>query len=330
MKLAHHLFVLGFALSLLSMAIACGQAEESKSWTLDRIESEGALLSVWGSGPDDIWVAGGQSGKGVLIHGDGTSWSPVAVDADQLLWWVYGFSSDDVYAVGERGLALHYDGEAWAKFETGTDATLYGVWGASGEDVWIVGGDPYGATGSAVVLRGSGTNFENVLDVPEDMLPSALFKVYGGPAGLMAVGTSGTVLRYDGASWDRDGAPTDEPIFSLWGRADDDIYAVGGTGVGEVLHYDGEAWNRVNDDGLGDGLSGVFTAPGQPTIAVGNGAYVIEIGEDGSMVEPLLPVHEMQPTLHGVWGDGTGTTYAVGGDLPNYPGLMRGVIYKRD
>ena len=114
------------------------------------------------------------------------------------------------------------------------------------------------------------------------------------------------------------------------GRADDDVYAVGGDTLGEVLHFDGTDWNKVNEDGMGRGLSGVFTAPDHPMIAVGPEAYVLEIQSDGSQVEPVLPQLSPSPALHGVWGDGTGTAYAVGGDIYCYPGPMNGVIYRRN
>jgi hypothetical protein len=316
-------------IGVVCLLVGCSDTELPGAWTLEHQESAGALLSVWGGGPDDVWAVGGQVGQGLVLHSDGATWERVETGADQLLSWVYGFHAGDVYAVGEAGLIIHYDGATWRRAESGTDKTLYGVWGESSDDVWIVGGDPTGAPGSAVVLRGSGSEFRVVNDVPANLAPRALFKVYGGPRGVIAVGDGGTVLRYDGAVWQNERVPTDQPIFSLWGRADDDVYAVGGYGSGEVLHFDGQRWQVVNGVFFGRGLSGVFTAPGLPMIAVGADAYVVELGLDGSVVEPQLPRLDPTPQLHGVWGDGAGTTYAVGGDLLAYPSSMSGVIFAR-
>lgn len=313
------------------LVAACGGEEASApgTWEVDHLEDGAALVSVWGSGAGDVWAAGGTSDRGLVLHSDGTQWTPVDSGATSMLWWVYGFTANDVYAVGEHGLILHFDGQSWQRAESGVDTTLYGVWGASGDDVWIVGGDAEGEAGSAVVLRGSGLDFEPVTDLPSEMAPSALFKIYGyGADDVMAVGASGTVLRYDGAAWSHESTPTDEPLFSLWGRAADDLYAVGGYAAGEILHFDGTSWQQVDDLALDHGLSGVFTGPEQPMIAVGASSTIVEIAPDGSEIATSLPSLDYSPWLHGVWGDENGTTYAVGGDLNAYPDLESGVILR--
>jgi hypothetical protein len=312
-------------------ALACtgsSASHEGATWQLDHVEAHGALLSVWGSAPEDVWVVGGQRDEGLILHGDGLSWQRVHVEAPGILWWVYGFSAHDVYAVGEGGLILHYDGQGWSRLESGTDKTLFGVWGESGE-VWVVGGDPWGEPGDAVVLRGEGEIFSHV-DLPAEMVPRAFYKTYGIDSHqLLLVGTDGTILRHDGNLWHQDPVPTDDPIISLWGRGGDDIYAVGGAGVGRLLHFSGDGWHEVTSTAYSTGLSGVYTAPDHPVIAVGADFYVLEIGLDGSRTEPEAPMQSPLQELHGVWGDGAGTTYAVGGDLHAYPGPMSGVILRR-
>jgi len=316
------------ALAAILTAAGCAgeSADMSGTWTVDHTVEGGALISVWGSAPEDVWAAGGTEGRGIVLHGDGQSWTEVDVGAPAMLWWIYGFTADDVYAVGEHGLILHYDGTSWQRAGSGTDRTLYGVWGASGDDVWIVGGDP-SVPGGAVVLRGHGTSFRAIQVTPE-LAPDALFKAYGYAADdVMMVGTGGAVLRWDGSSWRLDPSVTGEPLFSLWGRGEDDIYAVGGWNAGTVLHLDGDGWTEVEDQ-AGTGLSGVFTSDDRPTIAVGRDAYVLEILPDGTEIEPALPALAPDTSFHGVWGDQAGTTYAVGGDLwAAAPG--RGVILRR-
>lgn len=300
------------------------------TWHAQYAGDAGGLFSVWGSSPNDVWAAGGQVGSSLLLHNDGSGWVEVQTGETELLSLVYGFSDDNVYAVGEHGLIIHYDGQTWRRVESGTEQTLYGIWGASADDVWIVGGDPAGAAGSSVVLRGHGGSFAVVDDIPQALLPSTLYKIYGfASRDVIAVGSGGTVLRFDGDTWRREATPTSEPIFSLWGRGRDDLYAVGGFGPGELLHFDGDAWHEVDERGFGYGLRGVFTAMDYPVIAVGADAYVVEIDPDGFEVEPKMPAMSPVPSLHGVWGDGAGTTYAVGGDLFAYPRPMTGVILRR-
>ena len=312
------------------LVAACGAPGDNLdgTWTVDHTVEGSALLSVWGSGPEDVWAGGGTTDRGVVLHGDGETWTELDTGASSMLWWVYGFSGDDVYAVGERGLILHYDGSSWQRAESGTDLTLYGVWGASGDDVWIVGGDPI-TEGSAVVLRGHGTSFSRVTDLPSELAPGALFKAYGYAADdVILVGSEGAVLRWNGASWRREAVPTSEPLFSLWGRAADDLFAVGGWTAGTVLHFAGNGWTEVAH-AAGSGLSGVFTSQGSPTIAVGPDAYVLEIMPDGMQVEPAMPDLAPLTAFHGVWGDSAGTTYAVGGDLFAADGPTSGVILRR-
>lgn len=315
-----------------TLAVACGGADPTLdaegTWTTHYAEDDGVIMSVWGSGPGDIWAVGGQADRSLVLHGDGERWTRVDTGARALLFAAYGFHGSDIYAVGEHGLILHYDGGAWQRVESGTDRSLFGVWGASGDDVWIVGGDPRGTPGSAVVLRGQGGSFHAV-DLPADLAPAALFKAHGfAPDDFIVVGSGGTVLRSNGHDWRRESVPTSAPLFSLWGRDANDVYAVGGHQSGEILHYVGGQWSELVDASAGSVISGVFTAPDGPTIAVGP-ASVLEIFRDGALLEAELPELDPAPFLHGVWGSPDGTFYAVGGDLSAYPGRMSGVILRR-
>lgn len=52
---------------------------------------------------------------------------------------VWGFSANDVYAVGEGGIILHYDGSNWTEMTSNTTATLQAIWGTSNTDLYAVG-----------------------------------------------------------------------------------------------------------------------------------------------------------------------------------------------
>ncbi len=302
--------------------------DPAPTWSIDHRTDDGMLMGVWGSRPDDVWVVGGQSDRSLVLHGDGTTWIPMYVPTTGLLHTVYGFTSTDVYAVGERGLILHYDGSAWTKIESGTNATLTGVWGASGDDVWIVGGDMAPDVTSPVVLRGTGGTFERV-EIPSELAPEMVFKAHGFSRDeVLFVGTGSTVLRWDGGTWSSDVVPCRDPLFSTWGRGTDDVYAVGGAWEGEILHFDGHRWTEVAALSTGTGLRAVF-ADADGTIAVGPLAYAFEIDLEGRVATAALPPIESTPYLHAVWGDSAGTTYVVGGDLVDYPDPMSGVIYAR-
>lgn len=305
-------------------------APETVSWALEHEESSGVVVSVWGSGPSDVWAAGGQADRGLILHNAGHGWVPVEVDAGSLIWNIYGTAPDNIYAVGERGLILHYDGAVWSRVPSGTTKTLYGVWASPGRDAWIVGGNPTGSPGDAVILRGTPAGFEEVGDLPRTELPDTLFKIYGSDEpGLIAVGRDGTVLRHDGETWRREAVPTTTPLISLWGRSATDVYAVGGHASGVMLHFDGKRWSSVEDVEYGPQLFGVFTAPGEPVFAVGADTEIVELLPGGATAAYTAPGLDGASVLHSVWGDGAGNVYAVGGSLMRYPAAMTGVILRR-
>jgi hypothetical protein len=45
------------------------------------------------------------------------------------------------------------------------------------------------------------------------------------------VGSAGTILHYDGTSWQRESAPTDATLFGIRAASDGIVYAAGEGGV---------------------------------------------------------------------------------------------------
>lgn len=105
-------------------------------------DSPGAIQGVHGVAPDDLWAVGhidDQTGfpdvqRILIFHWDGAAWSavsgldtllPPAHSVQQVLYDVYAYATDDVWAVGTEGyqsgvsdghlLALHYDGVSWTR-----------------------------------------------------------------------------------------------------------------------------------------------------------------------------------------------------------------------
>ena len=46
-----------------ALLVACGSTDPTidreANWTIDHATTDGVLLGVWGSGPDDVWIVGG-------------------------------------------------------------------------------------------------------------------------------------------------------------------------------------------------------------------------------------------------------------------------------
>ncbi len=123
---------------------------DGSTWAVHASEL-GELVSIWGSGPTDIWV-GTTSG---LLHGQGASSAAIvftAVDAlpgdTTPITSIYGTGPDDVWATGPgatpgfKGRVLHYTGEGagWTLDPASSEPIRFArVWGSAASGVWLVG-----------------------------------------------------------------------------------------------------------------------------------------------------------------------------------------------
>lgn len=278
----------------------------------------GALSYAWGLGPDAIYAVGGKSERGEMYFFDGVSWSEVDIPQVPFLVWVFGFSRDDIFAVGEKGTAIHWDGVQWTVLNTGTNQNLWGVWGRASNDVWVVGGNE--SAPAPTILHWDGAGFTQFPAPPNDRYASILFKVWGIGAKTFAVGQGGLIVEFNGTDWVQvpSGEAADDDFISLWGVAEDKIVAVGGRGSGRIATYDGVEWRTTAFPSV-PGLSGVFMV--SPTLAVvgGNNGFVGAFNpKTGELTQEEAGATDV---IHGVWGTGD-RTYAMGGRFsPPYSGL---------
>jgi hypothetical protein len=89
------------------------------------------LVSLWGSGPNDVWAVGS-----VMQHWDGISWSTLRSPFGARGVW--GSGPNDVWAVDQGGGILHWNGTAWSPSSSGA-SSLSAIWGSGPKDVWAVG-----------------------------------------------------------------------------------------------------------------------------------------------------------------------------------------------
>lgn len=335
---------------------ACGHADTDAGvgppvWKTVCSDLDDFVLSSWGPAPDDMFFVGGNAlaSRALLLHYDGERWLRTNGVSDQVLWWVWGTSGTDVWAVGENGEALHYNGSLWTRTCTTpsgcntvvglcnpalepctTDSdcppverpTLYGVWGSASNEVWAVGGSPGPVGPKDVFLYWDGDQWvPGLTDAPSG---ESIFKVWGTARDdVWAVGTGGVIFHYGGSTWARVPSPTKETLISVWGGAPDDVWAVGGSAAGQLLHWDGTSWTIAADTFTSAGVNGVWTAPGQSPILVGLEGYAGRY-RNGT-VEPLPT--GIREGLHNVFGDGLGE-WAVGGNLEDPTAGPGGVILR--
>ena len=211
---------------------------DGSGWSIQLNAPALTITGVWGSGPTDVYSVVGienTSGCGTILncgfvlHYDGRSWTvPPSLPngTSQILTGVSGSGPADVFAVGNGGTIVHYDGTNWSPQTSGTPNNLLGVWGSGPADVFAVG--------AAAILHNDGKSWTSqTIGPPATQITFS--SVWGsGPVDVFAVGAGGTILHYNGATWNLQASGTTQSLTSVWGSGAGDVFAVG-TG-GTILH----------------------------------------------------------------------------------------------
>ena len=307
---------------LVLLVAGCGPG--GSSWSVPLSALDRVPLSVVERAPHDVWIVGGALGSGgnaLVLHDDGSAWHAYDIATDATLWWVAPADATRVWAVGERGTVVL--GPPFSTVSVPTTATLYGVWSSSGQ-TWLVGGVP---DLSGVILHddGSGSGFR---DVTPTGTTSAFFKVWGsGSDDVFICGQGGAMWHWDGSalSAQATGLGRNVPLFTVAGRAPNDVFAVGGLGNATALHYDGASWSPLGDAVLADasGLAGVSVDADGTVALVGAGGTKLR-GHPGALVDESAQA--TRADLHAVSLVG-GELFTVGGNYQAPPGAARmGVV----
>ncbi|HZF50090.1 MAG TPA: DUF4215 domain-containing protein, partial [Polyangiaceae bacterium] len=196
------------------------------NWQLHDSGTSEDFVSVWGSGPNDVFAVGD---SGTILHYDGQSWRSVDAKTSENLGGVWGSGPNDVFAVGDSGTIVHHDGQSWQSMDSKTLEPLTSVWGSGPNDVFAVGD------------FGTIQHYDGQSWVPMSSNPLELFfGVWGsGPKDVFAVSDFGIIQHYDGNSWQNMGSKTSEPLTGVWGSGPNDVFAVGDNGT--IVHYDGQS-----------------------------------------------------------------------------------------
>ena len=291
-------------------------------WSLPLSSLDRVPLSVAQSAADDVWLAGGALGSGgdaLVLHYDGKVWHRFDPGTDATLWWVA--NPADPWFVGERGTVLH--GTGLAVEAVPTTATLYGVWVSPSGAVWIVGGEP--DLSGVILYRAPGGDWQ---DLTPAGTTQAFFKVWGAADDAVWIcGQAGALLNWDGSALTPvdAGLASNVSLFTVAGRAPDDVYAVGGLGNAVALHYDGDSWKRLDDALFADlpGLTGVSVDADGTALLVGGSGTKLR-GKPGAFIdESAFATHD---DLHAV-SIREGDVFTVGGNyLAPAPTPRQGVV----
>lgn len=239
----------------------------------------GTLVSIWGSGPTDIWVGS----TNALHHGQGASSATLTftevtgLPGDPTpITSIWGTGPDDVWAAGPKddpgyqGRVLHYTGAAsgWSLDGASAEPIQYArVWGSPASGVWLAGtrNNPKNIPELAVRRRPAGaSDFVDVL-IPGDGAyapdnPYAkLNKVWAVSTSLddtmwivgeQAFGRPGYVrgVTSDGGqtyAWSYVALPDKSTLVpnAIWGISADDAWLAGD--FGRLWHWDGARWKQA-------------------------------------------------------------------------------------
>lgn len=280
----------------------------TSGWRLVLDELPGTLLSAWEADDGVLYAVGGNASRSLVLRHDADGWWEMESGTSSVLWWVHGFSSRDVYAVGANGVVTHFNGTGWRVEREGADFTLFGVWGATPEELIAVGGVvTTSRPRAAVVTRRSGWAEVSTAGLPPGR---ALFKVWGAtPGDFFVVGERGLLARGIPGAFVSITAPTLERLTTVHGAAAE-VYAVGGLIEPVLLRLAGANWRSLPIPGTPQLLNGVAVNKQGELVVVGLNGYLAE-GRGETLVEraPLT-----RRGLHGSTATGDGFV-AVGGEL---------------
>lgn len=298
--------------------VACEPGDEppTGTWELPLKGLDGALLSVWGRGPADIWTVGADVGDGPnVLHYDGARWTRLTPGTTGSLWWVAGVG-DAIWMAGDGGTVLRYDIPAnnFEEHPTPTPERLYGILPFSDSDVWAVGANPQANAG--VIYHFDGSDWS----VPPGLTPAltdglGFFKVWGRSTDdVWIVGDGDAALHWSGGAWERIAVPG--KLFTVHGDGDL-VIGVGGSVSGKMVELVAGAATDVTPMGEVYQQNGVYVGA-DATVSVGAEGSVWRRQSDGTWTldedTPETPLG-----YHSVYVDPDGGLWAVGGQLTSEP-----------
>jgi cysteine-rich repeat protein len=129
------------------------------------------------------------------------------------------------------------------------------------------------------------------------------------------VGVAGTLLHYDGSTWAAMVSGTTAWLTGVWGTSPTDVYVTGEEGL--LLHYDGSGWSAV-DVGTTVRLSEIWGTGPEDIFIAGYDGVILHY--DGNAWSPMATGSDAD--LNFIWGTGPSDVYASGfaGALLHYDG----------
>jgi hypothetical protein len=355
----------------LSSARAVTDAEgiASVTWTLGRaLGAQSVTASAPGLNVSTLTFSATGRPLPMVLNYTGSDWGMTLVDTTNVgavLTSIWGAGASNVFAVGkcqDTPLKMGYNGTVWTvpnpcARELPCDCafveTYTSVWGNSASDVFAVRQYVHTMHAVSAIDHFDGQSWTQTYLRTCEMCALTARAVWTGAAGsAIAVGDSGSVLRYDGASWNSEpsgttahlraiwgaGASgpvfavgeagtilinngsgwtaqtsgTTQPLYAVWGTSGTDVFAVGGAGT--ILHYNGTSWTAQSNASTAT-LRGLWGNSGSSVFAVGDGTTILHYDGSNWAPQPVNAFTNPSMNLTGVWGVSPTNVLAVGSPL---------------
>ncbi len=212
-----------------------------------------ALFSIWGSGPDNIWISGNY---GMLLHWDGRTWTVQPSPDGSALTQLLGNRADNMYAVGGGGL-YHWNGQKWRWVELpGVASRFEEIWIDAKERVWARIRDAY--KGCDIYRVDTDGSVKCTLNVQASVRFYLVKRIGGSGVAPWVIiqdyGKANLVYRFDETDdkWETFRLNTSD-VYSVRAFADDDVW-FGGAGL--MIHFDGTDLTKYPVPAIGDHVDG--------------------------------------------------------------------------
>jgi hypothetical protein len=295
------------------------------------------FFSVWGSGPDDVYVVGQ---PGLIYHYDGSDWSQQSSGTAVPLTDVWSPNDGQTWFVcGHEGVILTRSGSNWSRMNSGTGANLFGL-GSFDGDTHVCGqqgvlkrnsGSSWSDVPVDIIRRDSNGAAVDTLDRTEDIGSLTTVGYYG------ITGSDGTILMEDSCAeggncvqwpWElRLVTGGQEWVYGGWGDSDiaaNFIGTRGGRAFQLQVNTAGRRfWRELYSPSLDDAVYGVWVDTAAPDVwrvfYTSQTGKVIrqEVSRDPAAIEPVIStevIYDSGLWLLDIWGAASDDLFAVGID----------------
>ncbi len=144
---ADHAFAVGSAGALLRW--------DGMTWNRTDVPADWRLVTVHGRSANDIYAVGGL-GRSLLVHFDGTEWTPLEAEPTNGLMGVWADPAGPLLITGFRGVVLLEEDGGWLEQDPGTQEDLHAAWGDGAGNYLVGGGNLLSSRAGRGVISGRG------------------------------------------------------------------------------------------------------------------------------------------------------------------------------